>query len=179
MVPTSTSTAKQTEPDTLPAGHETAGEIVEVVEAVSPSMVGQRVAVEVIGHGKACLTCWYCRLGQYRNCTDQGDYAGGGFAEYVTRKAAGCYPLSDSLTWEEGALVEPLAVSIQGFAPGPASARRHGGSARRRQNRSHRDRAVQGHGSRQDHRYREAPPSSVACERLDADFVVAPDDAGR
>ena len=110
---------KQTEPDTFPAGHETAGEIVEVGEAVSPSMVGQRVAVEVIGHGKACLTCWYCRLGQYRNCTDQGDYAGGGFAQYVTRKAAGCYPLADSLTWEEGALVEPLAVSIQGLRRGP------------------------------------------------------------
>ena len=113
---------KQTEPDTLPAGHETAGEIVEVGEAVSPSMVGQRVAVEVIGHGKACLTCWYCRLGQYRNCTDPGDYAGGGFAEYVTRKAAGCYPLADSLTWEEGALVEPLAVSIQGLRRGPLMA---------------------------------------------------------
>ena len=119
MVPTSTSTANRLSLTHSPAGHETAGEIVEVGEAVSPSMVGQRVAVEVIGHGKACLTCWYCRLGQYRNCTDQGDYAGGGFAEYVTRKAAGCYPLADSLTWEEGALVEPLAVSIQGLRRGP------------------------------------------------------------
>ena len=109
----------QAEPDTLPAGHETAGEIVEVGEGVSPARIGQRVAVEVIGHGKACLTCWYCRQGQYRCCTDRGDYAGGGFAEYVTRKAVGCYPLADSLTWEEGALVEPLAVSIQALRRGP------------------------------------------------------------
>ena len=107
-----------TEPETLPSGHETAGEIVKVGEGVNPSRVGQRVAVEVVGHGKACLTCWYCRQGQYRNCTDKGDYGGGGFAEYVTRNAVACYPLADSLTWEEGALVEPLAVSIRGFRRG-------------------------------------------------------------
>ncbi len=110
---------KQTEADTHPAGHETAGEIVEVGEGVSPKRIGQRVAVEIIGHGTACLNCFFCRQGQYRCCTNRGDYAGGGFAEYVTRKAVGCYPLDDSLTWEEGALVEPLAVSIQALRRGP------------------------------------------------------------
>ncbi len=109
---------KLTEPETLPAGHETAGEIVEVGEGVNPARIGQRVAVEVVGHGKACLTCWYCRQGQYRNCDDKGDYAGGGFAEYVTRNAVACYPLGDTMTWEEGALVEPLAVSIRGMRRG-------------------------------------------------------------
>ena len=109
---------KLTEPETLPAGHETAGEIVEVGEGVDPSRIGQRVAVEVVGHGKACLTCWYCRQGHYRNCTDKGEYGGGGFAEYVTRNAVACYPLVDSMTWEEGALVEPLAVSIRGMRRG-------------------------------------------------------------
>ena len=109
---------KLTEPETLPAGHETAGEIVEVGEGVDPARIGQRVAVEVVGHGKACLTCWYCRQGHYRNCTDKGEYGGGGFAEYVTRNAVACYPLVDSMTWEEGALVEPLAVSIRGMRRG-------------------------------------------------------------
>ncbi|MDE2823144.1 MAG: zinc-binding dehydrogenase [Chloroflexota bacterium] len=109
---------KLTEPETLPAGHETAGEIVEVGEGVDPARIGQRVAVEVVGHGKACLTCWYCRQGQYRNCADKGDYEGGGFAEYVTRNAVACYPLGDTMTWEEGALVEPLAVSIRGMRRG-------------------------------------------------------------
>ena len=109
---------KLTEPETLPAGHETAGEIVDVGEGVDPARIGQRVAVEVVGHGKACLTCWYCRQGQYRNCTEKSDYAGGGFAEYVTRNAVACYPLADTMTWEEGALVEPLAVSIRGMRRG-------------------------------------------------------------
>ncbi len=110
---------KQTEPDKIPAGHETAGEIVEVGDGVDPARIGQRVAVEIIGHGTACLECYFCRQGAYRCCIDRGDYAGGGFAEYVTRNAAGCYPLGDSLTWEEGALVEPFAVSIQGLRRGP------------------------------------------------------------
>ncbi len=109
---------KLTEPETLPAGHETAGEIVDVGEGVDPARVGERVAVEVVGHGKACLTCWYCRQGHYRNCIDKSDYAGGGFAEYVTRNAVACYPLADTMTWEEGALVEPLAVSIRGLRRG-------------------------------------------------------------
>ena len=43
---------------------------------------------------------------------------GGGFAEYVTRKIEGCYPLPDRMTWEEGALVEPLAVSVHGVRIG-------------------------------------------------------------
>ena len=110
------------EPETVPGGHETAGEIVEVGPCVDPSIIGQRVAVEVIGHGNACLQCWYCRRGQYTHCIEKRDWGGGGFAEYVTRRAAGCYPLPDSMTWEEGALVEPLAVSIRGLHRGGLAA---------------------------------------------------------
>ena len=110
------------EPETVPGGHETAGEILEVGPCVDPSIIGQRVAVEVIGHGNACLQCWYCRRGQYTHCIEKRDWGGGGFAEYVTRRAAGCYPLPDSMTWEEGALVEPLAVSIRGLHRGGLAA---------------------------------------------------------
>lgn len=113
---------KLTEPETLPAGHETAGEIVEVGEGIDRTRIGERVAVEMVGHGKACLACWYCRQGQYRNCIDKGEYEGGGFAEFVTRKAVACYQLADSMTWEEGALVEPLAVSIRGVRRGEMKA---------------------------------------------------------
>lgn len=110
------------ERETVPGGHETAGEIVEVGARVDRSIIGQRVAVEVIGHGNACLACWYCRRGQYTHCTEKSDWGGGGFAEYVTRRAAACYPLGDSMTWEEGALVEPLAVSIRGLHRGGLTA---------------------------------------------------------
>ena len=108
-------------PDVTPSGHEVAGEIVEVGEDVDPARVGQRVAIDTLGHGKACNRCYYCRMGQFRQCLNKlyGEGVGnGGFAEYIMRRADGCYRLPDDLSWEEGALVEPLAVSIHAVRRG-------------------------------------------------------------
>ena len=54
---------------------------------------------------------------------NKSDDTGGGFAEYMTRKPGGLYKLSDGMSWTDGALVEPLAVSVHaarwgGMAPG-------------------------------------------------------------
>jgi len=106
--------ADKTTPDTVPGGHEVAGEIVEVGEGVDPVRVGERVAVDIVAHGQACTECWYCRSGQFQHCENSTGDSGGGFADYMVRKAAGCYTLPDNLYWEEGALVEPLAVSVHG-----------------------------------------------------------------
>jgi 2-desacetyl-2-hydroxyethyl bacteriochlorophyllide A dehydrogenase len=110
--------ADKTEPDQVPMGHEVAGEIVEVGAGVNPSWIGQRVAIETIGQGLACATCWYCRMGQYRQCLHKVPNEGGGFAQYMKRRVLGCYPLPDNLSWEEGALVEPLAVSVHAVRRG-------------------------------------------------------------
>ena len=110
--------ADRAEHDTVPAGHEVAGEIVETGEGVGPSRIGERVAVETIGHGLACTSCWYCRMGQFRQCLYKAPNEGGGFADFMKRRAMGCYPLPDSLSWEEGALVEPLAVSVHALRRG-------------------------------------------------------------
>jgi len=106
------------EPDELPAGHEVAGIICDVGVGVDRGMIGKRVAIETIGQGLACSTCWYCRMGQYRQCQNKAQAEGGGFAEYIKRKAIGCYEISESMNWDEGALVEPLAVSIHGIRRG-------------------------------------------------------------
>jgi 2-desacetyl-2-hydroxyethyl bacteriochlorophyllide A dehydrogenase len=105
-------------PETFPGGHEVAGEIVEVGEGADPSRVGRRVAVESVGLGRACLDCWFCRIGQYRQCLRLGPLESGGFAEYLKRPDIACFPLPDNLSWEEGALVEPLAVSVHGVRRG-------------------------------------------------------------
>ena len=63
-------------------------------------------------------------MGQFKQCLNKayGDGAGyGGFAEYITRRAAGCYPMPDNLSWEQGALVEPLAVSVHALRRGRIS----------------------------------------------------------
>ena len=108
----------KTEPDAIPFGHEVAGEIVEVGAGVASDLVGQRVAIETIGHGLACTTCWYCRQGQFRQCLNKAENEGGGFAQYMKRRAIGCYALPDDMSWEDGALVEPLAVSVHGVRRG-------------------------------------------------------------
>lgn len=82
------------------------------------SLVGQRVAVDTIGAGRACLKCWYCRQGQYRSCADKVPSEGGGFAQYMRRRATGCFTLPESMTWEEACLVEPLAVSVHAVRRG-------------------------------------------------------------
>ena len=110
--------AGRTDADTLPAGHEVAGEIVAVGEGVDQDIVGRRVAIDTIGLGRACQRCWYCRTGQYRSCMDRTTESGGAFAQYMTILAEGCFPLNESLSWHEGALVEPLAVSVHGMRRG-------------------------------------------------------------
>lgn len=108
----------KTTPETLPAGHELAGEIAEVGKGVDKGLVGQRVAIEGIGHGRACMECWYCRTGQFFLCDKLEPDSGGGYAQYMVRKAAGCYPMQDNLSWEEGGLTEPLAVAVHAVRRG-------------------------------------------------------------
>ena len=105
-------TDARTEAQTVASGHEVAGEIVELPAGETRLHVGDRVALETIGAGRACLGCHYCRYGQYRHCQNPAPDTGGGFAEYMTRKPAGLFKLPDSLDWADGALVEPMAVSV-------------------------------------------------------------------
>jgi len=103
------------EPHKLPSGHEVAGEIVEVGPGVAGWSVGDRVALDTVCQGRACGRCAFCLSGQFFHCLDQAQGWGGGFARYIKRRALGCHRLPDSLTWAEGALVEPLAVSVHGL----------------------------------------------------------------
>ena len=107
-----------TTPDTIHIGHEIAGEVVEVGEGVDPSLIGQRVAIENIGQGIACGRCWFCRSGQFVQCTNLDPPRGGGYAELIGRRAAGCYPIPDSISWEAAGLVDrsryPYTASAEG-----------------------------------------------------------------
>jgi 2-desacetyl-2-hydroxyethyl bacteriochlorophyllide A dehydrogenase len=103
----------------LPSGHEVAGEVIEVGDGVDNVKVGDRVAIEAVAQGKACGKCRFCQAGQFRRCVNIGDVWkwsqegwGGGFAEYIKRRAAACYKLPPQMTWQEGALIEPLAVGV-------------------------------------------------------------------
>jgi L-gulonate 5-dehydrogenase len=91
-------------------GHELAGEIAEVGPEAGNRRVGDRVVIEP---GIPCGRCFPCRRGKY-NCCDHIDMIGigraGGFADYVTAPAAYVHALPDSMTFEQGALVEPFTI---------------------------------------------------------------------
>jgi L-iditol 2-dehydrogenase len=96
-------------------GHEFAGEVEEVGEGVDGFERGQRVVVEPI---RRCQECSYCRTGRYHLCGRHvllGTFAPGGLSEYVAVPAYTLYPLPDDLDFEQGALVEPMAVAVHGL----------------------------------------------------------------
>jgi 2-desacetyl-2-hydroxyethyl bacteriochlorophyllide A dehydrogenase len=94
-------------------GHELSGVVVGVGEDIVDIAVGDRVCAECFHH---CGHCDYCMTGQYNLCRNirfQSRVGPGGFAEYALLPVSAVFKLPASLSFEEGALVEPLAVSYR------------------------------------------------------------------
>jgi len=92
-------------------GHEAAGVVAEVGQGVDGIVPGDRVTMECFSHDG---TCSLCEQGHYNLCAELGGTSGkghGGFAEYTTMHGSSLYKLPESFTFEQGALIEPLAVS--------------------------------------------------------------------
>ena len=92
-------------------GHEFSGDVTAVGSGVDNVRVGQRVTVEPC---IVCGKCDACRHGDYGYCEHisftyrNGD---GAMADYVVAKAPYVYELPEYLTYETGALIEPLSVA--------------------------------------------------------------------
>ena len=95
-------------------GHEFAGEVVEVGRAARGAWkLGDRVTAQpFIG----CGTCDACRDGRAYRCaavqTRASPALAGAYAEYTRVGAAATLRLPESVSFDEGALVEPLAVGL-------------------------------------------------------------------
>ena len=105
-------------------GHELAGDVVEVGEGVTDIKVGDRVVTEAT---VCCLECPACLTGRHNLCEKLGIHgvsgSGGGFAEYTVFHAKFTHKIPESLSYEQAALTEPIAVgfhslSVGGFRPG-------------------------------------------------------------
>ncbi|MFD5022823.1 NAD(P)-dependent alcohol dehydrogenase [Paenibacillus sp. NPDC058367] len=100
-------------------GHELAGEVVEVGKQVSNIAVGDRVAVEP---GVTCGQCDYCKSGRYNLCPDVVFLAtppvNGAWAEYIVMPSDYLFKLPDSMSYEEGAMLEPLSVGFHAMMRG-------------------------------------------------------------
>lgn len=102
----------------LVLGHEPAGEIVEIGEDVSIVKVGDRVFTH---HHAPCFTCVRCRRGNYVHCETwrRTGLIPGGIAEYIliprTNLENDTLEIEDSMSYEDGALMEPLACVLKGL----------------------------------------------------------------
>jgi len=97
------------------AGHEYAGEVVAVGEAVASLEVGQRVAIDP---NIQCGVCEPCRAGKVnlcRNLTALGIHRDGGFQQFCAVPERQAYPFPDSLSFEEAAMAEPVACCLRGI----------------------------------------------------------------
>lgn len=94
-------------------GHESSGVIAGVGDKVSSLKVGDRVAIEP---GIPCRRCVRCKEGYYNLCVDMRFAAtppiDGTLAKYYAVPEDFCYKLPESVSLEEGALMEPLAVGV-------------------------------------------------------------------
>ena len=74
--------------------------------------MGDRVAVEPV---VTCGECYFCLRGEYHLCQNiryQYSAGQGGFTPYFVAPERWLHRLPDSISYEEGSLLEPLAVAV-------------------------------------------------------------------
>lgn len=94
-------------------GHEFSGQIVECGTKVRKNLKpGDRVSVMPL---IPCGTCQYCKVGQSHLCDDY-DYYGsrrdGAMAEYIVVESENCLKLPQNVSYEMGALTDPISVAL-------------------------------------------------------------------
>ena len=96
-------------------GHEYSGEICAVGANVCNLHPGDRVTVDPNIY---CGVCHACRTGKKQHCASLdtiGVSRNGGFAEYSIVPASQCFLLGPDLSFEAGAMAEPLACCLHGI----------------------------------------------------------------
>ena len=95
-------------------GHEVSGVITELGKHVKGLVVGQKVTIEP---QVFCGKCYLCRHGKYNLCENlkvMGFQTTGAASEYFVTDASKITPIPDEMSFEEGAMIEPLAVAVHG-----------------------------------------------------------------
>lgn len=93
-------------------GHEFSGEVISIGSEVKRVKLGDRVTVEPV---IVCGKCKACRTGNYGYCENisftyrNGD---GAMAQYITIEEPYVYKLPEHLSYDAGALIEPLSVAV-------------------------------------------------------------------
>ncbi|KAI4647459.1 hypothetical protein J4E90_004456 [Alternaria incomplexa] len=102
--------------DTHVLGHESAGTVMACHESVTHLKPGDRVAIEP---NIICGECEPCLTGRYNGC-ERVQFLStppvtGLLRRYLKHPAMWCHKLPDSMTFEDGAMLEPLSVALAGM----------------------------------------------------------------
>ena len=93
-------------------GHEVSGEVVALGPGADKVHVGQKVTIEP---QVVCGTCYPCRHGKYNLCEVlkvMGFQTTGAASTYFAVDQSKVTPLQDNMTFDQGAMIEPLAVAV-------------------------------------------------------------------
>lgn len=93
-------------------GHEVSGVVEKLGAGVSGLAVGQKVTIQP---QVVCGECWPCRNGKYNLCEKlkvMGFQTTGVASQYFAVDAKKVTPLPETMSLEEGAMIEPLAVAV-------------------------------------------------------------------
>ena len=93
-------------------GHEVSGQVAALGEGVTQFQVGQRVTIEPQVY---CGECYPCTHGKYNLCENlkvMGFQTTGTASEYFAVDASKVTALPAGMSYDEGAMLEPLAVTV-------------------------------------------------------------------
>ena len=98
----------------FPVGHEGAGVVTAIGSRVTRVKPGDRIAIEP---AMPCWECDQCKAGRHHTCRKLRflgcpGQADGCLSEYIVMPETSCYPIPDSLSMDEAAISEPLAIGI-------------------------------------------------------------------
>lgn len=104
-------------------GHEATGQIVEIGREITKYKVGDRITFDSTVY---CNQCHYCLQGRINLCSNRmvlgvstGEYRRhGAMAEYLTVPEHIIFKLPDTVSYHQGALIEPLSISLHGVNRG-------------------------------------------------------------
>lgn len=101
--------------DPLVIGHECSGVVTAVGPDVERLKVGDRVALEL---GLPCRKCDFCRRGRYNLCKP---FSSGGLTRFHVYAEDFCHVIPENVSFEAGAMIEPLAVAVHALRRAGAS----------------------------------------------------------
>ncbi len=97
-------------------GHEGSGVIAALGQGVEGFSVGDRVTTETFA--KYCGRCLFCKQGKPNLCLGRrsiGTHVHGFFTKYLVIRASAVHHLPDNVSFEAGALSEPLSCCVHGL----------------------------------------------------------------